>query len=839
MEVPGSFPNGDGLHFGGCRDVVASDCVIDAQDDAIVVRTHQEQMRGPRPCERLVFANCILRSTCNAIRFGWTGDGPIRDVSFDNVVADAWQGVEFVLPSLPDPPAEWTDPPRGRGVVPPPERSLLPFSVENVRFSNMSLRSRSSPIKVYVGGSERVAFIRDVSFSNCRFSSRQPPAFFCRPEDNVRGWSFSDVVFDVARPRGQSAGGGGVFENVRDFSFDGVRWNWAVGDAPEWELVLERVGSGKTFTAYGAWLPCETSEVAPGVRRFSYGDVSGGGETFAVRVELEERRSPGGGVAWSGTVANDDRSVRVTAFCGPFLPRLHVRPDATKVCLPQGLGRRVSGFPSETWKPLGDGRRVQLETGLYPSNSGMTMPWAAVDTERGTWYVGAHETNAAPDWTRGIAGWLLAIMRQQNGQVLWRYDEIPLLCDVAARHGLDCLGLFGWTQGGHDHLYPDYDPSDEMGGAAALKAGIAEARRRGLRVALYANGQLQEVGATKFWDRHGKDIALVGRDGARLVQHYPKFKDIPWYDMSLACLWAGPWLDRMTSLARQAADFGADAMLFDQWGAFAPFVCYGRGHGHPVPSYSHGAERPGFVRAVAAGVRSGHPDFAVFTEGLHDSLLESVAFFHAYEYGAFLRDVRDVASRRVNPAAEAFPELWRFTFPELVTTLRSPMPAVARAMASYAATFGFRHDMELRYGPDRAFAQEGRMPSADDYKKVTAPPDLAAMAEASSERAREWLKAVCDFQREHAKYLLRGRFADDEGFTCANPALVAKRFVADDGTSAVCVWNVSDAPAEAKLEGLGEPTAVAAPGAGSVDGPLAPNAIRLYVFAAAPSHRRL
>ena len=161
------------------------------------------------------------------------------------------------------------------------------------------------------------------------------------------------------------------------------------------------------------------------------------------------------------------------------------------------------------------------------------------------------------------------------------------------------------------------------------------------------------------------------------------------------------------------------------------------------------------------------------------------------------------------------------------------MPAVTRAMASYAATFGFRHDMELRYVPDRAFAQEGRMPTADDYKTVTAPPDLSAMAEASSERAREWLKAVCDFQRAHAKYLLRGRFADDEGFTCENPALIAKRFVADDGTSAVCVWNVSDKPAEVKLEGLGAPTAVAAPGAEPADGPLAPSALSVLCEARA------
>ena len=43
-------PNGDGLHFGGCRDVTVSDCILDTQDDAIIIRSHQEQMRAPRPC---------------------------------------------------------------------------------------------------------------------------------------------------------------------------------------------------------------------------------------------------------------------------------------------------------------------------------------------------------------------------------------------------------------------------------------------------------------------------------------------------------------------------------------------------------------------------------------------------------------------------------------------------------------------------------------------------------------------------------------------------------------------------------------------------------------------
>ena len=79
------FPNGDGLHIGGCRDVMVSDCVVDAQDDALVIRTHQEQMKKSRPCERVMVNNCVLRSKrCYAIRMGWRGDGPMKDVSFSD-----------------------------------------------------------------------------------------------------------------------------------------------------------------------------------------------------------------------------------------------------------------------------------------------------------------------------------------------------------------------------------------------------------------------------------------------------------------------------------------------------------------------------------------------------------------------------------------------------------------------------------------------------------------------------------------------------------------------------------------------------------------------------------
>ena len=925
IECHREFPNGDGLHFGGCRDVTVSDCIIDAQDDALIVRTHQEQMRKVRPCERMAFANCVLRSNQSAIRIGWTGDGPIRDVTFDNIeCAYSRLGVQFYLPAEPPPPAEWMDPPRGRGLVKPPLAARLPFSVENMRFSNMSINSYHAPFYIDVGRTERVACLKDISFSHCRFRAQQPPVFRCRPEDNVSGWRFSDVTFEIAKPRGQqrpetglgSGASAGWFENVRDVTMDNVRWSWFPQDRPEWYLTLEQEGSSRPVRIVGSRQACREEASVPGVRAFRYDALTDGCQSWNVQVEIEECASAGG-KTYGGRIVNGDKGIRVTAFEGPYFDRVRVDPQDAALYVPRGTGHRQCTFPRAndktvkpvpsspskgsawcpaSWYALPDGRYT-YDTGFHPGASGITMPWLALSSEGKTLYAGAHDAKArpkrmrlrwnpgenradvafdhrlflsagetfvlpetvfetldgdwhaaakryrawydtawrvraaTPDWTRDVTGWLLVIMKQQNEELMWPYTDIPKLCDVAERNGLNCIGLFGWTVGGHDHLYPDYDPDPKMGGAAALKAGIAEAHRRGIRMCIYANGQLQQVGATKFWDRYGKDLALVKRDGDLVIQTYHKYKDIPVYEFALGCLYGKPWFDRMYSLAEQAEGFGADAILYDQLGIFAPFACYGKGHGHPAPHYSYSEERPAFIRRIADGIQRRNPGFAVLTEGLHDTILDSIGFFHGCEYGNFTYDAgRQIPARAKGRRDGVFPELWAYTFPEMVTTLRVPSPMIPRTMANIAAVFGCRHDLEVRYMPDRAYVLDGKMPKKEDYGTVVNVPNIGEMAKVPPAEASAYLKSVCDFQRAHAKYLMRGRFVDDEGFTCADPALLAKRFTAADGTSAVCVWNLTETPVEVKLGGLGAARAVHAPAGTSAQGPLPADSLRLYVF---------
>ena len=219
LEADRRFPNGDGLHFGGCRDVVVSDCIIHSQDDALIIRTHQEQMKKPSPCERVAVNNCILNSYGNyAIRIG-CGDGPVRDVSFNNIVSThSCFGVGFTVPRSPN--GEDMDPPRGRGLVPPPPETLLPFSAENIRFSNMTIFGSLSPFDISIGDDQRVDCIKDVSFSHCRFTSPNPPRTRVHERNNVRDWRFSDVTFEFG---GKPLSPQDVFKDVANAEFFNVK----------------------------------------------------------------------------------------------------------------------------------------------------------------------------------------------------------------------------------------------------------------------------------------------------------------------------------------------------------------------------------------------------------------------------------------------------------------------------------------------------------------------------------------------------------------------------------------------------------------------------------------
>ena len=221
-----------------------SDCIVHSQDDALILRTHQEQMKKPRPCERVVVNNCILNSYgAFAIRIGWTGDGPVRDITVNNIVSTISRfGVGFTLPPEPPAPREYMDPPRGRGLVPPPLSERLPFYAENIHFSNMTIYGSRAPLDISIGDNQRVDYIKNISFSHCRFKSPNLPRTRFHERNNVRDWRFSDVVFEIGEGARKTAQE--VFKGIKNAEFDNVK----IVYAPEkvfWNMEVDAAGGGE------------------------------------------------------------------------------------------------------------------------------------------------------------------------------------------------------------------------------------------------------------------------------------------------------------------------------------------------------------------------------------------------------------------------------------------------------------------------------------------------------------------------------------------------------------------------------------------------------------------
>ncbi len=67
--------NNDGLNVDSCRDVVISGCVVDSDDDAIVLKSLSR-----KPCENVIISNCVVSSHCNSIKMGTESGGGFQNI---------------------------------------------------------------------------------------------------------------------------------------------------------------------------------------------------------------------------------------------------------------------------------------------------------------------------------------------------------------------------------------------------------------------------------------------------------------------------------------------------------------------------------------------------------------------------------------------------------------------------------------------------------------------------------------------------------------------------------------------------------------------------------------
>ena len=486
---------------------------------------------------------------------------------------------------------------------------------------------------------------------------------------------------------------------------------------------------------------------------------------------------------------------------------------------------RFTCFPGETW----NGPATQIAR--------LEGSWRSGADRYQAWFRSVKKVIRQPQWLKASSGWLLTILRQQNGQMIWSYPEVgTTLVDAAERRGLDILALYGWTVGGHDRFYPDYEVSEEMGGEEALKTAFAQIHARGKRAILYINGQLIDRNGTQFWADTGQFIARVGKTGQFQKQQYIKFDSTGPRTFGVGCYHDPRWRNRMLNIAKKAKALGADGVIYDQLGGHNTNYCYGEGHGHRVPAVAYNQDRMEFLEWASGQMKAIDPDFIIMTEALQDCELGAIEMFHGWSVPA-TKGVKPEYIRRAidkDGFMTLFPDAFHYVFPDAQATLRYSTPAMMRGAINFGTTFGYRHEIECRYQPDKWYLLEDRIPTKEDYADVHSTPFLKTVQEYDPAELIAYGKAVMDLRRKYEDLLYKGVYRADEGFSIETeaPYLIGRAFVSGKKMGVV-VWNVSD-------EGPADYTVIpdkgwtlqetAAPEGIPAEGPLPAQSIRLLVF---------
>lgn len=194
-------PNGDGLDFTSCSNVVVSDCDIRAGDDALVFcgYAHHHELPGfhdlRHDSENITVTNCTLLSRSSAIRIGGADQNNMRHYTFSNlVIHDSNRGIGIFL--------------REEG------------SIEDMTFTNILIDTRlhtgdwwgnGEPIHLSAVRNKEhgpIGRIRDIKFAHIIATGESGLLVYGTPESLIENVSFEDVSFRLRASRLNESSGG-------------------------------------------------------------------------------------------------------------------------------------------------------------------------------------------------------------------------------------------------------------------------------------------------------------------------------------------------------------------------------------------------------------------------------------------------------------------------------------------------------------------------------------------------------------------------------------------------------------------------------------------------------
>ena len=393
-----------------------------------------------------------------------------------------------------------------------------------------------------------------------------------------------------------------------------------------------------------------------------------------------------------------------------------------------------------------------------------TTPAIAYAFLKGDWHTGAKYYRKWMDevygwkppvrsaWTQEFEGWLRCIFRVQSGEFNFRFTDIPRMFDEVRAAGLNTLFVLGWPQGGFGRLRPDYwlDPRY----VEDFKKGVEYVHSKGGKLFMYVSYFAIDA-TSKYFREEGGEAALT-RDIWGQYTHfsetyavdgtYRKLINTP-RDQMCACSGSDMWHEKMKKSADYCLSLGADGVLYDL-GGYRPLFCCVDGHDHKKPNESRASKAARYLdlrrNIQEKGDRAILMEFVVDIYSQHMDICQGSLFAPRKE--------------------ELVPEMFRYTFPEVIMTNRNN----ALDEENYLDNCNYSFLMNLAF--DLSIFRCAGLPS--DIPNYTA-----------------YMKELIALRKQYSKYFHYGKFVDRDGFTTDGTALTARSYLDREGNLGVAVWN--------------------------------------------------
>ncbi|MCD8165159.1 MAG: glycosyl hydrolase family 28 protein [Bacteroides sp.] len=158
--------NNDMIDIDGCRDVVITGVVGDADDDGITLKSTRDRIS-----ENIVISNCILSSHCNALKFGTETTAGFRNVTITNCIIRK-SAVKEVISGTPE------------GICGLALEIVDGGMMENININNLVIDGQRVPLFVRLGNRARkhyaeapeppVGSMKDIILSNITAVASSP-----------------------------------------------------------------------------------------------------------------------------------------------------------------------------------------------------------------------------------------------------------------------------------------------------------------------------------------------------------------------------------------------------------------------------------------------------------------------------------------------------------------------------------------------------------------------------------------------------------------------------------------------------------------------------------------